>query len=154
MLAPTHLFFALALAYLLRFPKIPAAIGGVIPDLDVLLQGEYPLMHRGLVHSPLFMLICIVILYLIIEPPAVFAFGAGFLSHLLLDIATPAGILLLYPLPVFFTLNLAVYSNILANLGIIAWSLAAILLYRSEAFQGWIHRVFRVSLEAPGEARA
>jgi inner membrane protein len=147
MLAPTHLFFALAIAYLLRLPRMPAAIAGVIPDLDILLQDDFPLMHRGIVHTPFFLLVGIVLLYLVADKPTTFAFGAGFLSHLLLDVITPAGILLLYPIPVFYTLNLAPYNNILANLGIIAASLGAILLYKSEGFQDWINRVFSMRLE-------
>jgi inner membrane protein len=154
MIGPTHLFFALALAYILRLPKVPAAIGGIIPDLDVLLQGDFPLMHRGLVHTPLIMAISMVMLYLVFQPPIAFSFGMGFLSHLFLDIANPTGIMLFYPLPAFFTLNLAVYNNVAANLGIMAWSLAAILACRSEAFQGWIGRVFGAGLEIPAEAKA
>ncbi len=148
MLAPTHLFFALAIAYILRMPKLPAAIGGVIPDLDILLQYEFPLQHRGIIHTPFFLLVCVVFLYLITDKPTTFSFGTGFLSHLLLDVITPAGILLLYPLPVFFTLNLAPYNNIAANLGIIMASFAAILIYQSQGFQEWVQRVFGISLEA------
>ncbi len=153
MLGPTHLFFALALAYILRLPRIPMAIGGVIPDLDLLLQYGFPFVHRGIVHTPFFLAVCVVFLYLVVDSSTTFAFGAGFLSHLLLDIITPSGIPLLYPLPVYYTLNLAAYNNIFANLGIIAFSLAAILLYRSDGFQDWVHRAFRVNLEAPREAR-
>jgi inner membrane protein len=152
MLGPTHLLFALAIAYLLRLPKIPAAIGGVIPDLDIILQGDFPLMHRGIVHTPLILAISMVLLYLAIEGPAVFAYGTGFLSHLLLDVITPFGILLLYPLPVYFSLNLAVYNNVFANLGIIALSLGAILLYRSKGFQDWVKRVWKIDLELSREA--
>jgi inner membrane protein len=150
MLAPTHFMFALAIAYLLRLPKLPAAIGGIIPDLDVLLQWDFPLMHRGIVHTPLMLAISIVILYLVTDRTTTFAFGAGFLAHLLTDLVTPAGILLLYPLPVFFSLNLVPYNNLAANLGIILWSLGAILLYRSGGFHDWVQRVFSVRLEKPG----
>ncbi len=153
MLGPTHLLFALALAYILRLPRIPMAIGGIIPDLDLLLQYGFPFVHRGIIHTPFFLTVCVVFLYLVVDNSTTFAFGAGFLSHLLLDIITPSGIPLLYPLPVYYTLNLAVYNNIFANMGIIAFSLAAILLYRSEGFQGWAHRAFSVNLEAPKEAR-
>ena len=153
MLSPTHLVFALAIAYLLRLPKMPAAIAGVIPDLDILLQGDFPLMHRGIVHTPFFLLVSIVLLYLVADKPTTFAFGAGFLSHLLLDVITPAGILLLYPIPIFYTLNLAPYSNIIANLGIIAASLGAMLLYKSGGFQDWINRVFGLRLEPLRESR-
>lgn len=148
MIGPTHLFFALALAYILRLPRIPMAIGGIIPDIDILLSYGFPLVHRGIVHTPFFLAVCVVFLYLIMESPVTFAFGAGFLSHLLLDIITPSGIPLLYPLPVYYTLNLASYSNIPANLGIIACSALAILLYRSDGFQAWVQRVFRIDLEA------
>jgi inner membrane protein len=147
MLSPTHLFFALAIAYLLRLPKLPAAIAGVIPDIDVLLQYDFPLEHRGIIHTPFFLIVCVVFLYLIADKPTTFAFGAGFLSHLLLDLITPVGILLLYPLPIYYTLNLAPYNNIAANLGIILASLGAILLYKSPGFRDWVRRVFGVSLE-------
>ena len=125
---------------------------GVIPDLDVLLDFGFPLVHRGIIHTPFFLLVCVVFLYLVTESPVTFAFGAGFLSHLLLDVITPSGILLLYPLPVYYTLNLALYNNVLANLGIIAFSLAAVMLYRSGGFQDWVQRVFRITLELPREA--
>ena len=92
-----------------------------------------------------------VFIYLIMDSPTTFAFGTGFLSHILLDVITPAGILLLYPLPVFYTLNMAVYNNILANLGIIAWSFMAIMIYRSRGFQDWVNRVFGVILEPGGK---
>jgi inner membrane protein len=151
MLGPTHLIFALALAHILRLPRIPMAIGGIIPDIDLLLQYGFPFMHRGIIHTPFFLAVCVVFLYLVVDSSTTFAFGAGFLSHLLLDIITPSGILLLYPLPVYYTLNLAAYSNIFANLGIIALSLAAILLYRSGGFQDWARRVFRIDLEATHE---
>jgi inner membrane protein len=151
MLGPTHLIFALALAYILRLPRIPMAIGGIIPDLDLLLQYGFPFVHRGIIHTPFFLAVCVVFLYLVVDSSTTFAFGTGFLSHLLLDIITPSGILLLYPLPVYYTLNLAVYNNIFANLGIIAFSLATIMLYRSDGFQGWAQRVFRIDLEATHE---
>ena len=150
MLSPTHLFFALAIAYLLRLPKIPAAIAGVIPDIDVLLQYDFPLEHRGIIHTPFFLIVCVVFLYLIADKPTTFAFGAGFLSHLLMDLITPAGILLLYPLPIYFTLNLAAYNNIAANLGIILASLGAIYLYKSRSFRDWANRVFGIRLEKQG----
>ena len=166
MLSPTHLFFALAIAYLLRLPKMPAAIAGVIPDIDMLLQYDFPLEHRGIIHTPFFLLVCVVFLYLVMDKPTTFAFGAGFLSHLLLDLITPVGILLLYPLPIYYTLNLAPYNNIAANLGIILASLGAIYLYRSPGFHDWVKRVFRVNLRpmkrehrpanprVPGKARS
>ena len=70
-----------------------------------------------------------------------------------MDLITPAGILLLYPLGMYFTLNLTPYNNAVANLGIISWSLLAILLYRSKGFQEWVQRVFRINLDISGEAK-
>ena len=153
MLTPTHFMFALAIAYLLRLPKLPAAIGGIIPDLDVMLQWDFPLVHRGIVHTPLMLAISVVVLYLVVDKPSTFAFGAGFMSHLLTDIITPAGILLFYPLSIYFTLNLAPYNSIYANLGISLWSIGAILLYRSPGFRDWVRRVFSVDLGLSREAR-
>jgi inner membrane protein len=153
MLGPTHIFFALAIAYILRLPRIPAAVGGILADIDVMLQYDFPLVHRGLLHTPFFMAVSVVFLYLIVDKPTTFAFGAGYLSHLLMDLITPVGIPLLYPLPLFFTLNLALYNNVIANLGIIAWSLLAILIYRSQTFQDWIRRVFNVNLDISKEAK-
>ena len=149
MLTPTHMFFALAIACILRLPRLPAAIGGVIVDLDILLQSDFPLEHRGIVHTPLFLAMSVVLLYLVTSRPTAFAFGAGFLSHLLLDVMTPAGILLLYPLPTYFTLNLAPYNNIPANLGIILASIGVMLLYGSDGFRSWARRVFGVELGSP-----
>jgi inner membrane protein len=153
MLGPTHILFALAIAYILRLPRIPAAVGGILADIDVILQYDFPLIHRGIMHTPFFVAVSIVFLYLILDKPTTFAFGAGYLSHLLMDIITPVGILLLYPLPLYFTLNLAIYNNIFANLGIIAWSLIAIIIYHSKGFQDWARRVFNVNLDISKEAK-
>lgn len=153
MLGPTHILFALAIAYILRLPRVPAAVGGILADIDVILQYDFPLIHRGIMHTPFFMAVTVVFLYLIVEKPTTFAFGAGYLSHLLMDMITPVGIPLLYPIPLFFTLNLAVYNNVIANLGIIAWSLLAILIYRSQNFQDWVRRVFNVNLDISKEAK-
>jgi inner membrane protein len=148
MLAPTHFFFALALAYLLRMPRLPMAIGGIAPDLDVLLQESFPLVHRGIVHTPFFLAVSVVLLFLISENWLAYSFGAGFLAHLLLDVITPVGIPLLYPLQTYFSLSLVTYNNVIANLGIIGFSLLTILIYRSSGFQDWIQRVFSISLES------
>jgi membrane-bound metal-dependent hydrolase YbcI (DUF457 family) len=154
MLAPTHFMFALAIAYILRLPKLPAGIAGIIPDLDVVMQWDFPLNHRGIVHTPFFLLLSVVLLYLITDKPTTFAFGSGFLAHLLTDIITPSGILLLFPLPVYFTLNIVPYNNAAANIGIILFSVGTIMLYRSRGFNEWVHRVFDVNLALPREARS
>lgn len=134
MMTPTHLMFALAIAYLLRLPRLPTAIAGVIPDLDFVLDGDFPFMHRGIVHTPVFMLSCMAIIYIATrDTPLMAGFGVGFLAHLLTDVITPTGILFFYPWPYFVTYSLAYYDSIAANLGIILLSLATILVYNS----GW-----------------
>jgi membrane-bound metal-dependent hydrolase YbcI (DUF457 family) len=141
MIAPTHFFFALALAYILRLPRIPTVLGGVLVDLDVVfsvLSVGFPLEHRGIVHTPLFLAACVALLHFSPRPvkrPVILGFASGFLSHLLLDMATPYGVMLLFPLPVFFTLNLAVYSNAFANLGLVLASTLAIIICSSQSFQ-------------------
>jgi membrane-bound metal-dependent hydrolase YbcI (DUF457 family) len=124
MLSPTHLIFALSLAYLTRFPRIPAAIGGVIPDLDYVMDYDFPFFHRGFVHTLAFTALGMIAIYLISRRTGItLGFGVGFLSHLFLDSITPTGIVWLYPLSsYFFSLNLAYYDNPVANLGIIALS--------------------------------
>ena len=133
MLAQTHFFFALALGYVLKLPAAVIAIAGVIPDADVIftqMGTAFPLIHRGFLHTPIILGIILIIIYLVMKNPAICAaFGAGFLSHLFIDTFNPTGIMWLYPLPTFFTLNLATYSNVIANYGIIAWSAAFILIF-------------------------
>ena len=152
MLSPTHFLFAVAIAYLLRLPRLPAGLGGIMVDLDILLQGDFPLMHRGLVHTPLFAAIAVVVLYLVVDKPNAFGFGAGMLAHLFTDLITPVGISLLFPLPYSFSLNLVTYNSVVGNLGIMAWSGLVILLYKSETFQDWVQRVFRINLKLSKKA--
>jgi inner membrane protein len=128
MLSPAHLLFALSLAYLTRFPRIPAVIGGVIPDIDHVMDYGFPFSHRGLVHTLAFMTLSMILVYLISRRMGLsLGFGLGFLSHLFLDSITPTGIAWLYPLTGFFSLNLAYYDNPVANLGIVSLSLLFIL---------------------------
>ena len=133
MLSPAHLFFALALAYLANFPRLPAAIGGVLPDLDYVMDYGFPLSHRGFVHTLAFMSLCMVLLYLLSKKKSLaLGFGTGFLSHIFLDSLNPTGIAWLYPLsPTMFSLNLAYYNNPVANLGIAGISVASIMLWEN-----------------------
>lgn len=133
MLIQTHFFFALALAYILKLPAKAAALAGVLPDADTIFYTAnlgFPFVHRGILHTPIILGIILIIIYLATKRPAICAgFGVGFLSHLFIDTFNPTGIMWLYPLPTFFTLDLATYSNVIANYGIIAWSVAFILLF-------------------------
>lgn len=145
MMGPTHLFFAVSLAYVLRFPLLPAAIGGIIADLDYVLEFGFPLVHRGVVHTPLILVVSVVLIYLATKRADVsLSFGVGFLSHLFLDLINPMGILILYPLANFYSLNLVHYDSIAANLGMIIWSCLMILMVRSEYFKDRVHKIFNV----------
>jgi membrane-bound metal-dependent hydrolase YbcI (DUF457 family) len=133
MLIQTHFFLALAMGYVLKLPAKAIVIGGVLPDVDTAFTAMglgFPFMHRGFLHTPIILGIIMIGIYLATRNPSVCAgFGAGFLSHLFIDTVNPTGIMWLYPFPTFFTLNLATYSNAVANYGIIAWSVAFILIF-------------------------
>ena len=133
MLIQTHFFFALALGYILKFPVKTTAAAGVIADIDTVFYGNgfgFPFVHRGILHTPIILGIMLIIIYFATRRPDICAgFGAGFLSHLFIDTLTPTGVMWLYPLSTFFTLNLATYSNAIANYGIIAWSAVFILIF-------------------------
>ncbi len=147
MMTPTHFMFALALAYILRLPRIPTAIAGIIPDLDFVLDYGFPFMHRGIIHTPLLMLTAMLAIYAVTKnKPLIAAFGVGFLGHLLTDIITPTGVMFFYPWPYFMSFNLAFYDSVFANLGIIAMSLSAILLYNSKWFRSQVSTRFDVNL--------
>lgn len=131
MLNPTHVFFALALAYVLRFPLIPAAVGGALPDLDVAINFAFPWVHRGIIHTPLVVGLGILVIHITLRNRGLsLALGLGWLAHLLLDTITPAGIMWLYPVATYFSLNLATYSSLIANVGIVIWSLVFMATYR------------------------
>lgn len=133
MLAQTHFFFALALGYVLKLPIKTTAFAGIVADADVIFTSMgtgFPFMHRGILHTPIILGIILIAIYFATRRPEICAaFGAGFLSHLFIDTFNPTGIMWLYPLPTFFTLDLATYSNAIANWGIIAWSAAFILIF-------------------------
>ena len=130
MIAFTHLFFALCIAHILRLPRVPVLIASVLPDIDILFNLEFPLSHRGVVHTPVFMLACMFAIYFIYRnSDASLGFGAGFLSHLFLDTINPTGIAWFYPISsAFISLNLAHYNDVFANIGIILLSGAVIVL--------------------------
>jgi inner membrane protein len=133
MLTQTHFFFALALGYVLKLPAKVIAVAGVIPDADMVftqMGTAFPFIHRGFLHTPVILGVALIGIYLVTKRSDICAaFGAGFLSHLFIDTLNPTGIMWLYPLPTFFTLDLATYSNVIANYGIIAWSIAFILIF-------------------------
>lgn len=135
MLSPTHLFFAWALASVLKLPRIPAIIGGVIVDIDMVLMYGFPWVHRGIIHTPLIMIVSMLLVYIFTKNHLhALSFGVGYFSHLFLDTINPTGIMWLYPYPMYFSMNLAEYNNILANLGIIGVSIGVIWVYGRKNF--------------------
>ncbi|SFR07099.1 metal-dependent hydrolase [Desulfoscipio geothermicus] len=93
-----------------RVPVLPTAIGGTLG-------------HRGATHSllaGLFWAILIAVIAMIAgwkQPQTLLiAFLAGYISHLILDIFNPAGVPLLWPLPVRFTIPLMHTGGILEKL--------------------------------------
>ncbi len=137
MLGPTHVLFALSLACVLRFPRVAAAVGGIIPDMDMVLSSDFPFSHRGLVHTPVFIAASIALLYLLTRNSGLsLGFGVGFLSHLFLDTMNPTGIAWFWPASgSMLSLGLVYYNNIIANIGILILSLSTIWFWNS----GFVH---------------
>lgn len=82
------------------FPPLPGALGGVVPDVDLYLGPVLglPVVHRGAVHTPAALAVLVGVALLLGAPRRVpAAFGVGFLSHLVVDTFTSAGIMWLYP---------------------------------------------------------
>lgn len=91
-----------------RFPGIPAtggAVGALAPDVDLYLGPVLglPVVHRGVFHTPAGLVVLVggVTLAgsLAFDRPrrVAAALGIGFLTHLVLDSFTNAGIMWLYP---------------------------------------------------------
>lgn len=139
----THLLFALALAYVLDLPVVYAMIGGLLPDVDLLIAAWLPITHRGIMHTPLFMGFSAASLYLASNRRAVAAaLGIGMLSHLYLDSLTPLGIKWLYPVVADrFTLDIVRAANPAANIAMSAFFIAVMVgwRYRNEVMR-WIGR--------------
>lgn len=143
MMELTHLIFALTLAYLLDLPVVYAMIAGIFPDTDLYMDLVFPFVHRGILHTPVFILFAAVVLYLVTDRKEIAAAaGVGLFSHLFLDTITPMGIMWLYPLSAtYFSLNLVISANLLANVLVLAYCvlLMAAWRYRS-GVRAWIPR--------------
>lgn len=77
-------------------------VGAGLPDLDFLLEPlalGWPLVHRGLLHTPAFWVVVLGVLALTSRSRRALApLAAGLLSHLVIDSLTPKGVVWLYPL--------------------------------------------------------
>lgn len=106
-------------------------VAGIFPDIDLYFGHlwDFPLVHRGLVHTPFFLavLLCVVALVGSSER-VVLGVGIAFLSHLLIDSFTNAGIMWLYPASVHsFSYDISIHSAVAdvvfwcLSLGVIRW---------------------------------
>lgn len=83
-----------------RYPPVIGALGSVAPDVDLLFDPgwQFPLVHRGITHTPALAGAVLVVLLLAGGSAAVAAaFGVGVLSHLVVDTFTRTGVMWLYP---------------------------------------------------------
>lgn len=88
-----------------EYPPAIGAVGAVLPDVDLYLGPVLglPVVHRGAIHTPAALLVLAALVLLASRfasdaPRRVAAaFALGFLTHLVLDSFTNAGIMWLYP---------------------------------------------------------
>ncbi len=104
MTAGTHVLAGILVAAFLKLPVLPAAVGSLIPDVDIGKGLPPPYRrtlfnsHRGITHHPAVPLLlvfvafflktkgfCDIYIYLI-------SFTVGYASHLILDVLNPLGI--------------------------------------------------------------
>lgn len=82
------------------YPPAAGVVGAVLPDVDLFFGPvlAVPLVHRGAIHTPAALAVVVGGALLLGAPRRVLAaFGVGFLTHLVLDSGTPAGVMWLFP---------------------------------------------------------
>ncbi|MFB6171177.1 MAG: metal-dependent hydrolase [Haloarculaceae archaeon] len=97
----THGAVGYALARTTGTPTAAGLRGGVLPDVDLLFGRRlfFPFVHRGLLHTPLFVAGAALVAYWWSgERGTAAAVLVGGLSHLVIDSFTASGIMWLYPL--------------------------------------------------------
>ncbi|HLP79212.1 MAG TPA: metal-dependent hydrolase [Acidobacteriota bacterium] len=105
----THLFLGLAVGlaiYHVHWFVFLVVLGALLPDLDSprSMLGRFfwvfnsGVTHRGFLHSLWFLLLFLCIMYYMGYMTYFFPVMIGIVSHLLLDILTPAGVSLFYPI--------------------------------------------------------
>lgn len=133
MLDLTHLLFALALAYVLDLPVVYAMIGGVLPTVDTLFAAPFPFVPNGILHTPVFVIFTMLVLYLAANRTTVAgACGVGLLSHLYLDTVTVAtGVMWLFPVSTHrFTVPVLAADGLAANLAVAGFSVFVLVTWR------------------------
>ena len=117
----THLAVGLAVGTLVaardeRADPRYGLVGAGLPDLDFLLVPlglGWPLVHRGLVHTPLFWVAVLGVTAVGSRSRRALApLAAGLLSHLVIDTLTLTGIAWLYPLPHAVGFSTGVHSYV------------------------------------------
>ncbi|MFB6294752.1 MAG: metal-dependent hydrolase [Candidatus Nanohaloarchaea archaeon] len=133
MIGPTHLLFAFALVYLLRLPVVYGMVGGVLPDVDIMLDAAFPFTHRGIVHTPVAAgTVSLAVFLASGRRDVAGSLFAGYLSHLFLDTFTYSGVHWFFPVRRTVSFELVGYADPVANLGIMALSIALVV--------GWQYR--------------
>ncbi len=143
MLELTYIVFALALAYLLDLPVVYAMIGSVLPNVDMLFNAPFPFVPQGILHTPLFAVTVLIVVYLATDRgPVALAAGVGVLSHLFLDTLTALGVMWLYPVSTgHVAFNLFPATSLSANVAVIAYSVLVTVVWRYRAeVRRWTRR--------------
>lgn len=97
----THVVVGFVLSSLYtRSNSIAGVVGAILPDIDLLFSPawQFPLVHRGLTHTPLLGVTVVGVSLAIGKRYSVaLGVGIGYLSHLLIDSFTQSGVMWLYP---------------------------------------------------------
>lgn len=97
----THALVGYAVGRVVGDEPIYGAVGGLAADVDLLVPAAagWPLAHRGVTHTPVAAVAGAGLAYALTRRrPVATAVGAGYASQLLIDLTTPRGIALAYPL--------------------------------------------------------
>lgn len=96
----THALVGYALGRVAVDRPRAGAVGGVAADVDLVVPAAWgwPLAHRGITHTAVAALVAVVLAYVVSRRRDVaVAVGLGYASQLLIDVATPEGVVLWYP---------------------------------------------------------
>ncbi|WP_436348794.1 metal-dependent hydrolase [Natronorubrum sp. FCH18a] len=110
----THAFvgYSLAKGFTDADPRLGIGFG-LLPDGDFYFPAawEWPFVHRGLTHTPLFALTIVVATYAVCRDRTItLAVGMAIGSHLVIDSLSPAGIDWLFPLETTWSPGIAVHG--------------------------------------------
>ena len=94
----THGLVGLALGFVVDRP-VAGLLAGLAPDADFLFPAVlgWPFVHRGVTHAAVALLVVVGVAVVTADRRTVGALAAAYGSHLLIDVTTPKGIPLAYP---------------------------------------------------------